>query len=151
MLSEIIEKKHYIFKKSFDSWEDAIRVSCEPLIKDGSIDDCYADEIISCINEYGPYIVIAPMIALPHSQENAKGVHKTAVSFMKVETAVEFDREDRDKDAKLFFTIASANHDKHLKNLTQLAEMLVNEELVDDLLKVQNIEGLKSIAYKYNL
>ncbi len=151
MLSKIIERKHYIFKESFDSWEDAIRASCEPLINDGSIEPCYADEIISCINEYGPYIVIAPMIALPHSQENAKGVHKTAVSFMKVERAVEFNKDDRAKDAKLFFTIASVNHEEHLKNLTQLANMLTNEELVRDLLKVKSPEGLKLIACKYNL
>ena len=51
------------------------------------------------------YIVIAPMIALPHAQENARGVYKTAVSFMKVEEVVKFDEEDREKDAKLFLQL----------------------------------------------
>lgn len=151
MLSKIIEKGYYTFRESFDTWEDAVKASCEPLIKDGAVEPCYAEEIIDCINEYGPYIVIAPMIALPHSQENAKGVHKTAVSFMKVQEAVQFSKDDREKDAKLFFTIASVNHDEHLQNLTQLANMLSNEEVVNDLIKINSLEGLKSIALKYKL
>lgn len=151
MLGQIIENKHYTFKIAFDSWEDAIRASCEPLIKDGSVDPSYADEIIECVKKYGPYIVIAPMIALPHAQENARGVHKTAVSFMKVEEVVKFDEEDREKDAKLFFTIASENHDKHLENLTRLAEMLSNQDIVDELLDAKSLEDLKAIVSKYNL
>lgn len=151
MFSQIIENKHFIFEKSFDSWQDAIKASCEPLIKDGTVDSCYADQIIECVNKYGPYIVIAPMIALPHAQENAQGVHKTAVSFMKVEEPVEFDKEDRDKDAKLFFTIASENHEKHLENLTKLAEMLADQNIVDELLEVSNLKELELVVLKYNL
>ena len=54
------------------------------MVADGTVEADYADEIIACIEKYGPYIIIAPDIAMPHSQENAKGVHKTAISFMKV-------------------------------------------------------------------
>lgn len=91
MLKEFVEKKHYKFADSAADWKEAIRMSCEPLELDGTVEDNYKEDIIKCVEKYGPYIVIAPNIAMPHSQEGAEGVNKTAVSFMKLETPVSFD------------------------------------------------------------
>ena len=117
----------------------------------GTVDAGYADEIIACIEKYGPYIVIAPDIAMPHSQENAKGVHKTAISFMKVNEAVAFDANDREKDARLFFTLASQNHEQHLENMSMLATILDNEALIAGLLAAQDTSDLRAIAAKYHI
>ena len=80
MLKEIIEKNRYSFHKGFDNWEDAVKASCKPLIEEGAIEAEYADSIISSIKKFGPYIVIAPNICIPHAQEG-KGVNETAVCF----------------------------------------------------------------------
>ena len=85
MLKEFVEKKHYKFADSAADWKEAIRMSCEPLEFDGTVEDNYKEDIIKCVEKYGPYIVIAPNIAMPHSQEGAEGVNKTAVSFMNLE------------------------------------------------------------------
>ena len=77
MLREFVEKKHVKFADSAPDWREAIRMSCEVLEADGTIEENYKEDIIACVEKYGPYIVIAPNIAMPHSQEGAKGVHKT--------------------------------------------------------------------------
>lgn len=151
MLSKMLDAKHVLFADGFASWQDAIKASCRPLEADGTVNSEYAQQIIDCINKYGPYIVIAPMIAMPHSQENAQGVFKTAVSFMKTKNIVQFDPNDREKDARLFFTIASQDHNQHLENISALATMLDNEALIDDLLAVDDEESLRKICKKYNL
>ncbi len=69
--------------------------SCQPLLDDGSIEQAYIDAVIGCVKKYGPYIVFAPNIAMPHSQEGAVGVNDTAVSFMKLEEPVHFEEEIR--------------------------------------------------------
>ena len=74
MLKEIIEQKHYCFTQSFQSWEDAIRASYQPLLQDGIVEDIYVQAVIDCVKKYGPYIVIVPNIAMPHSTEGAKGL-----------------------------------------------------------------------------
>jgi len=145
MLSEFVEKKHYIFIEEADSWQEAIRIACRPLEEDGTVDKVYADQIIECVTKYGPYIIIMPGIAMPHSQEGAVGVNKTAVSFMKVDKPVSFDKDDPEKDARLFFTLASCNHEEHLENMQKLSEMLMNEELVEKLLKVTSLEELMEL------
>ena len=88
---------------------------------------------------------------MPHSQENAKGVHKTAISFMKVAETVAFDANDREKDARLFFTLASQDHEQHLENMSALATMLDNDALIGELLQAQNHDDLRVIAAKYGI
>ncbi len=68
---------------------------------------------------------------------------------MKVEEPVHFDPEDPEKDARLFFVLASADHEKHLENMMRLSEMLMNEELVEELLEAKSKEDLLAIDKKY--
>ena len=82
MLKEFVEKKHCKFAQSAKDWRDAIRMSCEVLEADGTVEENYKEDIIRCVEEYGPYIVIMPDVAMPHSQECAKGVHKTAIALI---------------------------------------------------------------------
>lgn len=139
---ELIDQKRYCFHEQFETWEDAVRASCQPLIEDGSIDSRYTQSVIDCVHKYGPYIVFTPDIAMPHSQEGAVGVNSTAVSFMKVEKPVSFEEGNPDKDARLFFVLASKDHEEHIKNMEQLAEMLLTEGIVEELLKVKEEDGL---------
>lgn len=149
MLKEFVESKHYKFAESAKDWKDAIRMSCESLEADGTVEANYKEDIIKCVEKYGPYIVIVPGVAMPHSQENAVGVHKTAIGFMKLEKPVSFDPEDSEKDATLFFTLASCNPEQHLDNMSRLAEMLSNEELIEDLKKAKGPEDLLKLQEKY--
>ena len=151
LLTQMLDAGHVNFRERCTGWQDAIRAGCEPLVATGTVDAGYADEIIACIEKYGPYIVIAPDIVMPHSQENAKGVHKTAISFMKVNEAVAFDADDREKDARLFFTLASQNHEQHLENMSMLATILDNEALIAGLLAAQDTSDLRAIAAKYHI
>ncbi len=149
MLKEFVESKHYKFAESAKDWKDAIRMSCESLEADGTVEENYKEDIIKCVEKYGPYIVIIPGVAMPHSQENAVGVHKTAIGFMKLEEPVSFDSEDPEKDASLFFTLASCNPEQHLNNMSRLAEMLSNEDLIEDLKKAKGPDDLLELQEKY--
>lgn len=150
LLKKIIDNKLTVYNEKFENWKDAIVACGEPLIKEGFITSDYTDAIIECIEKYGPYIVIAPNIAMPHSTENALGTLKTGIGFMKVEEPVVFDNNDREKDAKLFFTLVSTNHEEHLTNMVELSETLMNEDLVKDLLEVKCDEDFIKVAKKYN-
>lgn len=64
--------------------------ACQPLLDQNIITADYPGYIINNVHEFGPYIVIAPEICIPHAQEG-KGVNETAVAFMNVEEAVDFE------------------------------------------------------------
>ena len=149
LLRDLVEKGLTSYEKSFDNWRDSIRGNGEVLKKEGYIDDEYVDAVIACIEKFGPYIVIIPNVAMPHSTEGAPGVFKTGIGFMKVEEPVHFDDNDPSKDARLFFMLASNNPDEHLENMSQLADILSNDDLVADLLNVTNDDELLAVADKY--
>ncbi|NCB33914.1 MAG: PTS sugar transporter subunit IIA [Erysipelotrichia bacterium] len=149
LLNQFVEQKVTCYHQEFKTWQDAVKASGQPLVDQKYIDEQYIQAVIACVEKYGPYIVIAPNIAMPHSTEGAAGVYKTAIGFMKVEAPVVFDSNDHEKDARLFFMLAAANHEEHLKNMMELSEMLMNDELVEDLLKVKNDDDLLTVAKKY--
>lgn len=149
MLKEIVEKGYFSFKQEFNSWEDAIKASYQPLLDNNIVEDCYVDAVIECVHKYGPYIVIVPGIAMPHSTEGAQGCHGTAISFMKVEKEVDFDPNDEDKKARLFFSLAAIDHQQHLDNIQALMDTLMNEEIVDALNNATSVSDLEEIINKF--
>ena len=83
MLRELVEKKHTVFAKKVKDWEDAIRLACSPFVLDGTVEPEYAEDVIRCVEKYGPYIVLFPGVAMPHSQEGGPLVHGTGICFMR--------------------------------------------------------------------
>lgn len=49
MLREFVEKKHVKFADSAPDWREAIRMSCEVLEADGTIEENYKEDIIACV------------------------------------------------------------------------------------------------------
>lgn len=146
MLKEIVEKGYCTFAQQFNSWEDAIYVSYQPLLKNQVVDEAYIKAVIDCVKEYGPYIVLIPGIAMPHSTEGATGCNGTAISFLRVKEEVDFDPQDPDKKARLFFSLAAVDHNQHIQNIQQLMDTLMNEEIIDALYACETIEDLKKVA-----
>ena len=81
---------------------------------------------------------------MPHSQENASGVHKTSIGFMRLKEEVSFgkDEDGEEKTAKLFFTLASCNPNEHLDNIQQLMGVFCNEALLDALMAADTPEDI---------
>ncbi|MGE5613462.1 MAG: PTS sugar transporter subunit IIA [Bacillota bacterium] len=150
MLHELINKNRVDFYNvKFENWEDAIKASCRTLLADGSITWEYVEDIIKCIKEHGPYIVITRNVAIPHAKVNVRGVNASAISFTKMLYPVSFERGNPEKDATLFFTLAASNIDEHYSNMEKLAGLLLNENILADLLAVNSLDELKAVADKY--
>lgn len=91
---------HYPDKEITD-WREAIAESCLVLIDKEIIDETYVEEIIHCVEKYGPYIVIAPQVAMPHSSEKSDGVFGTAISFTKLKQPIRFESEGENEEKTL--------------------------------------------------
>ncbi|MFI3283684.1 MAG: PTS sugar transporter subunit IIA [Erysipelotrichaceae bacterium] len=146
MLRDFVERNHIDFFQKFETWQEAIAGSCKRLIDEGVLDPEYVDEIIANVNEYGPYIIIAPNVAMPHSTLGGNHVHGTTISFTKVEEPVVFDPDDESKNARLFFTLAATSNEEHLANMIRLTEMLMIDGVIDELLEVNSVADILSLA-----
>ena len=143
VLQDIVEKKHYLFVDEEMTWQEAVRRSALSLVEDGSVEADYYKQIVSCIEKYGPYVVFEHNVAMPHSSENAQGVHKTGIGFMVNKKMVDFGEEDGEKkEAKLFFTLAACNPEEHMHNIEQLSQIFMNEPLLDALMEANTPEDI---------
>ena len=151
ILQKIVERGHYKFVDKVDSWQEAVKLSCESLAKTGYVSENYYQQIVDCIEKYGPYVVFEHYVAMPHSQEGAEGANKTAVGFMRVKEDVDFgkDEDGEDKIARLFFTLAAKDPNEHLDNMQQLMAIFTNEPLLDALMAANTPEDILEAEAKY--
>lgn len=145
LLKEIYENKYYAFHETAKDWRDSIRLACKPLETAGMVKDIYADELIRCVEKHGPYIVLIPGVAMPHSTENSEGANGTAIGFMRLAEPISFEEGNPDKNAQIFFTLVSTNSDEHMENMQRLYAVLTNEEVIEKLKNATTAEDLLAI------
>lgn len=68
MLKDLLTKDTIRVNIDAKDWEDAIRKGGDLLEKNDSIEHRYVDGMVETMKEIGPYIVIAPGIAMPHAR-----------------------------------------------------------------------------------
>lgn len=137
--------------KTFTDWREAISESGQSLLEKGIINQSYIDEIIACVEEYGPYIVIVPEVAMPHSSGKSEGVFGTAISFTKMKNNIKFSSNEFDsKEAILFFTLAAKNSEEHMTNIQNLSDLLMTEGVIEDLMETDSINDFEKVMEKYN-
>lgn len=136
--------------KDITDWRDAIAESCAVLLEKQLINQTYVDEIIACVEEHGPYIVIVPEVAMPHSSEESQGVFGTAISFTKMKNDIIFDDPEEEKKASLFFTLAAKNPEEHMENIQKLSELLMTEGLIEKLVETETIEDYEKIMSEFS-
>ena len=145
VLQTIVEKKHYRFIDGEGvTWQEAVRLSAESLVADGSVSADYYKQIIECIEKYGPYVVFDHNVAMPHTTENAEGAFKTGIGFMVCEKMIDFgeDEDGEKKEANLFFTLSAANPEEHMNNIQQLSSIFMNDDLLDALAAARTPEDI---------
>lgn len=135
MLKEELSINRIAILPSVKNWEEAVKESVKLLEKDGVVPASYKDEIISSVNELGPYIFIAPDIALPHVQ--MFGETKVGVSLLKLNESVSYDEE---RSAFLFFAFSAEDGNSHIGLIQELATFLSDDNHISDL-KEKNTVG----------
>lgn len=107
------------------NWREAITIGTDMLKASGAILPSYHDAIISSVEKLGPYICIAPNLALPHARPE-DGVVRTAFALVTLETPVLFEGEDEPVD--VLITLAGSSSDEHMEGLMEVTTVLDDEE-----------------------
>ncbi len=128
------------FEEEVSTWEDAITKSSKPLLDKGFIEQSYVDAMIDSVKEHGPYIVIAPNIALPHARPEA-GSNKVGFSILKLDKPVAFSKED-DHKAQLLIALSCVDSTTHLEILQSIVTILSDEEKNNAIFNAKKVEEI---------
>lgn len=135
----LLKRENVQICESAKDWRDAIRIAVKPLEEHGYVEPRYKEEIISNVENMGPYIVIADNIALPHARPE-QGALETQIGVTLFRQNIVFD--GKDMPARLFITLAAKDSDSHLDALMEISELLSDEEIVQKILEVTDPESL---------
>lgn len=135
------EKIQYVDRVA--DWKEAIRFAGQPLLNEGAVAQRYIDAIIRQKEEIGPYFVIAPHIAMPHARPE-EGASQLGLSIVKLGQAVKFDSDDNDPVDVIFMFSAPDSH-SHIEMISQLAEVLSDEETMERIFNARSAAALKRI------
>ncbi|MBL4936206.1 PTS sugar transporter subunit IIA [Clostridium sp. YIM B02515] len=126
-----------------NDWEQAITEAGKLLLNCGSITEKYIENMINSVKQLGPYIVIAPYIAIAHARPD-ESVFKEDISLIILKNPVEFGNKDNDP-VKLVFAFAAKENGGHLAQLAEIANVLGNEELMNNIIASSSEEAVYNI------
>ncbi len=117
-----------------EDWREAVRWAGKLLVEAGCVEECYIDAMIQTKEELGPYIVIAPGIAMPHARPE-DGVIKNGISIVTLRTPISFGSHNDPVDVIIAFGAKEA--EEHVASLKSLSRFLNNGNKCDALRKAK--------------
>ncbi len=102
-------------------WRAAVRLAGGALTASGATRPGYADEMIRMIDEHGPYVVIAPGLALAHARPGAE-VLADGLAVVTLATPVSFGHPHNDP-VRVVLGLAVKSADAHIETVAELANV----------------------------
>lgn len=143
-MKEIISRNNIAVKVKVNHWQEAIEEAGKLLLDNGSIDKEYIKNMVNSVKELGPYIVIAPHIAIAHARPD-ETVIKPDLSIITLDKAVEFGNKDNDP-VNIVFAFSAKENTGHLKQLTEIATLLEDENKLEAILNCSEAEEVYKIV-----
>ena len=129
-------------QQSCVSWRETFELAGLGLVESSRTTSAYTNEMIQAFEELGPYMVIAPGIALAHGRPS-EAVLATGLSLVTLSTPVVFGSTANDP-VSLVIGLAAVDHDSHIDLMAALSELLMSEDTVNSLLRATNESEVRS-------
>lgn len=129
-----------------DDWRGAVRTAGEALANAGSTLPAYGEEMVRMIEEHGPYVVIAPGLALAHARPGPT-VLANGLAVVTLQEPVKFGHPHNDP-VSVVLGLAVADAETHLATVAELANVFNDESAipalaaagsVDDVLRIMGV------------
>ncbi|MFM5905600.1 MAG: PTS sugar transporter subunit IIA [Micrococcales bacterium] len=126
-------------------WREAIAASGTGLVASGCATADYTSAMIQAVVELGPYIVIAPGLAVAHARPGA-AVLKTGMSLAVLANPVAFGNQANDP-VSVVFGLSALDHDKHLELLSAFANRASSPGFVNLLLSCRTEAEIRALLF----
>lgn len=128
VLAELLNEKTIELNADAKDWQEAIFIGGKILEDAGLIEHRYIDAMVDTVKEMGPYIVIAPGIAMPHARPEA-GAKGIGMGLVTLKNPINFGNEENDP-VKIVIFLCAIDTVSHLKALSELMDLLEDETFI---------------------
>lgn len=125
------------------SWRAAVRLAGDALADAGYATPRYADEMVRMIEEHGPYVVIAPGLALAHARPGPE-VLADGLSVVTLKEPVAFGHPHHDP-VTVVLGLAAMRPDTHLPSIAAIANIFNDQDAIEALRQASTVEQVLEI------
>ena len=138
---EMIQENAIRLNVEASDWEAAVRLCGGLLVEAGKAKSTYVEAIVNAIKELGPYILIAPGVALPHARPE-DGVISEGISIVVLKEEVAF---EPGKEIKVLIGLAAKDKESHLDILQKIAEVISKESTIEQMKNATKTEEIMAL------
>jgi PTS system ascorbate-specific IIA component len=124
-------------------WRAAVTLAADALARSGAARPEYAHEMIRMIEEHGPYVVIAPGLALAHARPGPE-VLADGLSVVTLATPVNFGHPHNDP-VSVVLGLAAVAPGEHLAAVAALANVFNDSHAIEQLAAATTAEHVREI------
>ena len=124
-------------------WREAVREVGAALVRGGVAKPGYAGEMIRMIEEHGPYVVIAPGLALAHARPGPE-VLADGIAVVTLAEPVPFGHPHNDP-VSVVLGLAIQSPAGHLESVASLANVFNDTSAIDELRSATSVDRVLEI------
>ncbi|MHC5795199.1 PTS sugar transporter subunit IIA [Lacisediminihabitans sp. FW035] len=143
MALPILAESAIIVGAEAEDWRAAVRLAGRALTASGATKPGYADEMIRMIDEHGPYVVIAPGLALAHARPGPD-VLADGLAVVTLATPVSFGHPHNDP-VSVVLGLAIKSADAHIETVAELANVFNDSSAISRLASASSVDEVLDI------
>ena len=143
LLNQALAEGSISVRATASNWKQAIELAGDALVTSKRTTTQYTEAMVQAFEDLGPYMVIAPGIALAHARPS-EAVLGTGLSLITLSEPVVFGSEANDP-VRLVIGLAAVDHDSHIDLMAALSDLLMDVMKVNMLLQAENVEQVREL------
>ncbi len=144
MLKDYLDPSAVSLGNEVKDWRAAIEATGRLLVDSEAAEEQYVQAMVRTTEELGPYVVIAPGVAIPHARPE-NGARKVGLSLAVLAEPVEFGSKENDP-VDLVFGFSTTDSDAHMELIQDLANFIEKEENCQALRDAETVEEIMTIV-----
>lgn len=146
-LADMLTTASIALKVHAVDWQDAVRQAGGLLVATGAAEPRYIDAMIAMVKEIGPYIVIAPGVALPHARPE-EGARRPCMSLLTLASPVNFGNAYNDP-VTVVIAFGTPDGEGHISALAELARLLEKAPVMEQIRGAATPEQVVDLICKF--
>jgi Phosphotransferase system mannitol/fructose-specific IIA domain (Ntr-type) len=147
LLQDLLSEDNVSFHYPAETWEDVIRHGGQLMVDAGFTELTYTEAMIDVVRDMGPYIVLAPGLAMPHARPEM-GAKQVGTALVTLEKPIDFGSPENDPVSVAVF-LCAPNKDEHIQLLTDIATLFEDEEFLDAAVNFESIEDVQAFLSEH--
>ena len=147
LLQDLLSEDNVSFHYPAETWEDVIRHGGQLMVDAGFTDPTYTEAMIDVVRDMGPYIVLAPGLAMPHARPEM-GAKQVGAALVTLEKPIDFGSPENDPVSVAIF-LCAPNKEEHIQLLTDIATLFEDEEFLDAAVNFESIEDVEAFLSEH--